>query len=287
MDLDIDYLQTWVGKQDRESDTVTPELVKRFRATLSGCTELTEDVPLGIHWCLALPAAARDKIGADGHPEKGGFIPPVPLARRMWASSKIRFHKKLVVGVSVERTSTIADVVAKHSSASGHLVFVHIDHTFVQTGETVIEDRQTVVYRQASVFKPAEADEKTELQDANNSVLSMDVLPNSTLLFRYSAMTFNAHRIHYDHNYATSEEGYPGLVVQGPLMATLLMNLAQARQANNPMREFEFRGVAPAFVDRELQLSVGDPAANSIEARNQDGALIMSAKAQFGDESDS
>ncbi|MFK8019953.1 MAG: MaoC family dehydratase N-terminal domain-containing protein [Pseudomonadales bacterium] len=287
MDLDIDYLRTWIGKQDRESDTVTPELVKRFRATLSGCTELTEDVPLGIHWCLALPAASRDKIGVDGHPEKGGFIPPVPLPRRMWASSKICFHSKLSLGGNVERISTITDVVAKHSSASGPLVFVHIDHTFAQSGEVIIEDQQTVVYRQASVFKQPALDSQSGLQGAENSALTRNVSPNSTLLFRYSALTFNAHRIHYDHNYTTSEEGYPGLVVQGPLMATLLMNLVQASQASNPMREFEFRGVAPAFVDRQLQLSVGDPAANSIEARNQDGALVMTAKAQFGEDSDS
>ena len=276
-EIAIDHLRTWIGKQDRESDLITPELLKRFRATLSTYTELGPQLPLGLHWCLAQPAVTREGLGVDGHPAKGGFMPPVPLPRRMWASSRIRFHKPASIDTPIERTSTIADVVLKQSAASGPLVFVHVDHEYEQDKQTLIQDRQTIVYRQPSAFKQAEP------QDANHSAAALNILPDSTLLFRYSAMTFNAHRIHYDHHYATSEEGYPGLVVHGPLMATLLMNLAQASRPDAPLQEFEFRGVAPAFVDQALQLSVTEDGANSLEARNHQGALIMSARAGFGD----
>lgn len=283
-DIDMDHLRDWIGKQDRDVDTITPQLLKRFKATFGGY--LTPDAPLppGIHWCLALPAVTRDDLGVDGHPAKGGFLPPVPLPRRMWASSRMRFHKPPGIGVPIERTSTIADIVLKHSAASGPLVFVHIDHTFTQktarNNETLIQDRQTIVYRQAAAFKPAQPE---RLQPQNSARL-LDITPDSTLLFRYSAMTFNGHRIHYDQHYTTSEEGYPGLVVQGPLMATLLMNLAQSSRPHEPLREFEFRGVAPAFVDQALQLSVVGGEARSLEARNHRGALIMTASAGFGDD---
>ena len=284
-EIEMGHLRGWIGKQDRDSDTITPELLKRFKATLDGYTEPVAQLPLGIHWCLAQPAVAQDSLGVDGHPAKGGFLPPVPLPRRMWASSRVRFHKPLGIGVPIERTSTIADVALKQSPASGPLVFVHIDHAFTQktarSNETLIQDRQTLVYRQAAAFKqPEPGSSKAQPQ---NSARSLTITPDSTLLFRYSAMTFNGHRIHYDHHYTTSEEGYPGLVVQGPLMATLLMNLAQASRPHNPLREFEFRGAAPAFVDQALKLSVHGSGAESLEARNHRGALIMTASAGFGD----
>ena len=285
-DIEMDHLRSWIGKRDRDSDTITPELLKRFKATLDGHTEPVAQLPLGIHWCLALPAVSRDSLGVDGHPAKGGFLPPVPLPRRMWASSRVRLHKPAGIGVPIERTSEIADVVLKQSPASGPLVFVHIDHAFTQKTAhgtaTLIEERQTLVYRQAAAFRQPEKHSSTE--QLQSSGRSLTITPDSTLLFRYSAMTFNGHRIHYDHHYTTSEEGYPGLVVQGPLTATLLMNLAQASRPHAPLREFEFRGAAPAFVDQALQLSVHGSGAESLEARNHQGALIMTASAGFGDD---
>lgn len=284
--IDIDHLRTWIGKQDSERDSITPELVKRFQATLGGHTQpsskFASQNPLGIHWCLALSALSREDLGADGHPAKGGFLPPVPLPRRMWASSRIRFHKPPAVGVAIQRTSTIADVVFKKSATAGPLVFVHVDHVYSQeTGqddETLIEDRQIIVYRQASNYQEPRS---SQHQNFKTPASTVNLTPDSTLLFRYSALTFNGHRIHYDHNYTTSEEGYPALVVHGPLMATLLMNLAQANRPNEPMREFEFRGLAPAFVDNALQLEIMDESAEALEARNHEGALIMTASAKF------
>ena len=280
-EIDIDNLRSWIGKQDHGSDTITAELLKRFRATLGGYTELTTQLPLGIHWCLAQPAVTSSGLGLDGHPAKGGFLPPVPLPRRMWASSRLRFHNSPSLNSAIDRTSTIADVVLKYSTSSGPLVFVHIDHEYAQDKEILIQERQTIVYRQPSVFKVPEA------QEPKNSARSLNILPDTTLLFRYSALTFNGHRIHYDHDYTTSEEGYPGLVVQGPLMATLLMNLAQANLPQHPLREFEFRGVAPAFVDHALQLVINEKDNKSLEIRNHESALIMSSRVKFGDSNES
>ncbi|MFT4822743.1 MAG: 3-methylfumaryl-CoA hydratase [Halioglobus sp.] len=288
-EIPIDHLRTWIGKQECESDTITPELLKRFRATISGYTQLSHELqpqlPLGLHWCLAQPAVTSENLGVDGHPAKGGFLPPVALPRRMWASSKTEFLKSPREGVPIERTSTITDVVLKQSAASGPLVFVLVDHSYThkteQDIETLIHDKQTIVYRQPSEFKKAKPLGK------KSSTKSLDILPDSRLLLRYSAITFNGHRIHYDHGYTTSQEGYPGLVVHGPLMATLLMNLVQASRPKNPMRGFEFRGAAPAFVDQALVLSinesgqVNDENTESLEIRNHEGALIMTATARF------
>ena len=283
--FEIDHLRTWIGNQDIGTDTLTPELLKRFRATLGSYTELGPEVPLGIHWCLAQPAVNNKDLGVDGHPAKGAFLPPVPLPRRMWASSRVKFHKPLRVGVPIGKTSTIADVISKQSAASGTLVFVHIDHTFTQDNETLIEEKQVIVYRHSSALKQAQPTPGSLAQTSNRLPQSagrtLNILPNSTLLFRYSGMTFNGHRIHYDHNYATTQEGYPGLVVQGPLMATLLMNLARASRPQNVLQAFEFRGVAPTFADEPLQVTVLDDGAESLEIRNHDSDLVMSASAEF------
>ena len=139
-EIEIDHLRTWIGKQDCASDTITAELLKRFRATLGGYTELSSQIPMGIHWCLAQPAVTHDELGVDGHPAKGGFLPPVPLPRRMWASSRLRFHKPLSIDAPIEKTSTIADVVLKQSASSGPLVFVHVDHEYVQNKEALIQE---------------------------------------------------------------------------------------------------------------------------------------------------
>ena len=276
-EIPIDHLRTWIGKKDHQTDIITPEVVKRFNATLGGHTEFNSELPLGIHWCLAQPNVVRAGLGDDGHPIKGGFMPPVPLPRRMWASSKIQFNESLKVGLNVEKVSTIADVVFKKGKASGPLVFVHVDHEYSQESKTCIEDRQIVVYRQPSAFK------QTEPGKPQNPSCFKSIVPDSTLLFRYSALTFNGHRIHYDQNYTKDVEGYPGLVVHGPLIATLLMNMAQARHLNKTLYKFEFRGTAPTFVDQTLDLLVQDKSANSLEARNHLGALIMSASAEFKD----
>ena len=273
--LDIEHLQSWIGKREMTVDSMTPELLERFTATVHGHTELGSHTPHGIHWCLAQPAVTHEELGIDGHPAKGGFLPPVPLPRRMWASSSMKFHGEFRIDEPIEKTSTIADVQLKQSKSSGALIFLTLDHSYRQNGTTLLEDRQSIVYRQPSAYKQSDPEESIA------SKYIKTVLPDSRLLFRYSAVTFNGHRIHYDHDYTTQQEGYPGLVVHGPLMATLLMNLAQSQRPDQPLRAFAFRGVAPAFVDQALQLMVLDNDARSLEIRNPVGALVMSASAKF------
>lgn len=304
--IDRQQLRSWIGRQQRASDTITPALLQRFQATLDGYippgASRNSRVPPGIHWCLAVPAAPHHELGADGHPAKGGFLPPVPLPLRMWTSSRIRFHRQPRVGTPIARTSTIADVELKHSAASGPLVFVHIDHVYEQTcGDStvpLIADRQTIVYRQPAPYQqPAPAARPM-------AAPALTVVPDSTLLFRYSALTFNGHRIHYDHSYATREEGYPGLVVQGPLMATLLLQLAQAARPDHRLLTFEFRAMAPAFVDQALLLGLQAGAEDAgekttqdmtprraddsvcLEIRNPAGALVMTAAAHLSAHTD-
>lgn len=273
--IDMGKLCSWIGKTDRETDVITPELLRRFRATLAGYADIGPGMPLGIHWCLALPAIPHDQLGPDGHPAKGGFLPPVPLERRMWAGSKIRFYRPLSIDTPIERSSTIADVVFKQGATSGPLVFVSVDHAFVQAGTTCVKETQTIVYRQPSAFKPASP------TSPDIGAITRTVTPDTTLMFRYSAVTFNGHRIHYDHNYATQEEGYPGLVVHGPLIATLLMNLAQSANQEQPLKTFEFKAASPAFVDHPLNLAVMGKEPKFLEARNHENALIMTAQAGF------
>jgi len=276
-DIDIDHLQNWVGKTETGRDIITPELLRRFHALLDGLVEPASPMPLGLHWCLAQPAQPAANLGPDGHPAKGGFLPPVPLPRRMWASSTLEFQNPLIPEIPVERRSVIADVTLKQSPASGALVFVTVDHQFLQQEQCCIRDRQMIVYRQAAPYrKPAPAENVS-------AIPGHSITPDKTLLFRYSAVTFNGHRIHYDLDYATKAEGYPGLVVHGPLMATLLMNFAQAKRADEKLSSFSFRGAAPAFADQPLALNCADPSAEALEIRDRDGAIIMTAKAAFSE----
>lgn len=283
-EIDIDHLRTWVGKQSHQQDSITTDLLNRFQNTLDGFARWDHVQPLGLHWCLAPVIAAPAELGPDGHPARGGFMPPVPLERRMWASSNIRFHQTPVLDIAIEKSSTIADVTLKESAKSGPLIFVNVTHSYTQEQEgnplRLIEEEQTIVYRTAAPFRAA-----SPMTSPAGLLHTHKTVPDSTLLFRYSAITFNGHRIHYDHPYTTSVEGYPDLVVHGPLMATLLMNFARFQRPGRPMQQFSFRGVAPAFVDQPLILGVQHYKENdetlTLEIRNEAGAQIMQANAVF------
>ncbi|MDF1819647.1 MAG: MaoC family dehydratase N-terminal domain-containing protein [Immundisolibacteraceae bacterium] len=241
--LDIDHLKTWIGETETVEDQITASLIDRFRATFYDKLWPTGDAaPLGLHWCLAPPAAPGNALGPDGHPRRGGFLPPVPLPSRMWAGGDLTFHEPLRAGDRVTRSSRIANVILKQGK-SGPLVFVTIDHQCSVDGTLAVSERQDIVYKQA-IAKPS----ATQIESPEPSVdADADALTvNAVDLFRYSALTFNGHRIHYDREYAQSEEGYPGLVVHGPFQGTLLMNRAAELCGGVPAR-FSFRGVAPLF----------------------------------------
>lgn len=237
--------------QDIRIDRLDPALLARFLATFDRPARTTG--PQGIHWCLCTPDVATADLGSDGHPAGGGgFLPPSPLPRRMWAASSVTFHCPIPVGAIVERISTVASTTEK-SGASGKLLFVEVDHRTTADGAIAVEERQTLVYCEppAPGTPPSRqpeppADEHWDWRH--------QVTPTTPLLFRYSALTFNTHRIHYDQLYARSVDGYPALVVHGPLMASLLLDLADGELGPDKLSTFAFRAVAPAFVDRPFTL---------------------------------
>ncbi len=267
----------WIGRSETRSDVITPGLVQRFCATLD--QPLTGEIPQGLHWCLCLPDAPTSELGADGHPAKGGFLPPISLPRRMWASSSIAFDQPLQLGDDISRVSTIASIEEK-SGKSGDLVFVTVDHQTLVGDRVTISERQNIVYREPAAIAAPAAPVRTSRPDLSGWDWQQTIIPSETMLFRYSALTFNSHRIHYDRPYVVEEEGYPGLVVQGPLMATMLLNLVASELDGNRLSRFSFRGQAPAFANRTLHL-VGRREGQNINLAvlGMDGEAIMTAQA--------
>ncbi len=247
----MDEWQRWIGREQVQRDVLTPALLARFRGTFDNAD--TGDVaPQGIHWCLCTPVTPTSDLDSDGHPKRGDFLPPIPLPRRMWASSKVDFHRPITVGAQIERRSVIAEIREK-TGATGPLVFVDIDHTTMADNMLAVSERQTLVYREAPT--PGAAIASGHPPDARGlPTWSRQATPDTALLFRYSALTFNSHRIHYDLPYAMHEEGYPGLVVHGPLSASLLLDLAHRNLGSNTLVSFGFRGVAPAYANEPLDL---------------------------------
>lgn len=275
---DISYLATWIGKTEQARDIVTPGLVERFRATFGSRLAESADAPSGIHWCLAPPAAAEDMLGEDGHPRRGGFLPPVPLPRRMWAGAQVEFIAPIRIGATVDRASRVLDVAEK-SGRSGRLVFVVVEHVLSCDGETVIRERHDIVYREAATGAPVS---QHPVEPDAPAQVTESVEATTTLLFRYSALTFNGHRIHYDLDYVRDVEGYPGLVVHGPLQATLLMHLAARLSPGRRLRKIAFRGVAPLCHGDAFTLNANGAGADiqtwTADAR---GAMTMTLSANF------
>lgn len=241
-------------------------------------------MPQGIHWCLGTPDAPTAALGRDGHPRRSSgpdaFLPPVPLPRRMWASSKIEFLAPLKVGDLIERHSSIASITEK-KGATGRLVFVEIAHETLSEGDMKVRETQSIVYRDAAVADaplspPPLGTDGFDPADWNTH---RTLSPSEALLFRYSALTFNSHRIHYDLAYARDEERYRGLVVQGPLTATLLLDLARRRFGDNGLRRFDFRGLSPAVAGEPLHLVLRGDGDIEFAAFAADGRQVMKASA--------
>ena len=248
MALDLDHLRDWIGRTAEDEDIVTPRLIAEYRATLAPALAAVGDgeAPLALHWCLSPSIAPLAGLGPDGHAAKGEFLPPVPLPRRMWAGGSIRWTAPLRVGDRVTRRSTIADVVVKQGR-TGPLCFVSVDHEYETPRGLALSERHDIVYRgatDAAAKPPAPA-------EARNADLTWEVEATPTLLFRYSAMTFNGHRIHYDQPYVTGVEGYAGLVVHGPLQASLMFNLA-AELGGAPPSTFRYRGLSPLIAGQHF-----------------------------------
>jgi len=228
------------------------------------------------HWFYFLATAAQSRLGTDGHPERGGFMPPIDLPRRMFAGSKMEIHQPLRLGQPAERHAEIRDVKLK-SGRSGQLAFVTVDYRFIQTGKLCIEESQDIVYREPGA--PIMAPEQIEPTDPGPKIWHRTVTPDPRLLFRFSALTFNAHRIHYDRAYALEQEGYPGLIVHGPLNAMLLADLVHRNQPR-AVNQFKFRGIAPLFDLAPFRL-LGQNTEDQVEleVRGPDDRVVLTATA--------
>jgi len=262
-----DDLEAWVGRTRTQYAVLDPEIARRYAAAMgAGLIVETRFPPLG-HWAFFNDAVDPSDLGPDGHPRRGLFLPPVALPRRMFASSELRFESPLVLGEAAEMRSTIADL-RRRSGRTGELVLMDVRREIVQGGRLRLAETQTIVYREAGEPTPPVVD--TGAGGAGEAWR-----PRVVDLFRYSAATYNSHRIHYDQAYATTEEGYPALVVHGPFTAAKLFDLA-SRVAGAPIRTFSFRAQAPLFVGQPVSLRPG-PDPNSVVAVRCDGQAAMSA----------
>jgi 3-methylfumaryl-CoA hydratase len=281
--LDIASLRSWIGKSAEATDLVTPRLVQSFAATFAPhlAPYAQGDAPLALHWCLAPPISPMNAIGSDGHAAKGEFLPPVPLPRRMWAGGTIETLAPLCEGDLATRRSTIGDISFKEGR-TGPLCFVAVNHEIVTERGVALRERHNIVYREAAKpGDPAAAPPvPAELEAAD---LAWEVASSPVFLFRYSAITFNSHRIHYDHPYVTSEEGYAGLVVHGPIQATLMLNIIATLSPAKPIK-FDYRGVSPLIAGEPFKVKARRLPDGAIKAWTEgaDGRLRMEGVSRAG-----
>ena len=279
--MNIDYLKEWLGRTESRSDQITLTPIAALSATLDRDDvqpKAGDALPPLWHWLYFLPIYRQSEVGPDGHPKRGGFLPPVPLPRRMWAGSRMQFHQPLRAGETISRDSTIVDVSYKEGR-TGPLVFVLVRHQISNDAGVALTEEHDIVYRE----NPKPGDPQAKPQAApDDHAFSREILPDDVLLFRYSALTFNGHRIHYDRRYVTEVEGYPGLVVHGPLIATLLMDLLRRNIADAKVASFTFRAVKPLFDIAPFSVCgkvEADGKTVKFWAKDAEGSLTMDATA--------
>jgi len=272
----------WIGRTESRSDTVTAGPIAALSATLDreDPQPQTGDVlPPLWHWLYFLDRHRQSELGPDGHGRRGGFLPPIPLPRRMWAGGRFEFHRPLRVGDQITRETRIVDIKEK-TGRSGPLVFILVRHEISNAEGLAFSEEHDIVYRDHSRDKSSAG----PVQPAPaGGAWERVIKPDDVLLFRYSALTFNGHRIHYDRRYATEVEGYPGLVVHGPLIATLLMDLLRRNDPSAKVTRFSFRAVSPLF-DTGLFVVCGKPEDGSVQlwAKDAAGNLAMTAEGSIG-----
>jgi len=284
--INIDELRTWVGKSETVEERIAAFPSNALAATLDrDDPDYAEGTPLPPlwHWLHFLPIFKRSDAGYDGHAALGQFLPPVPLPRRMWAGSRFRFLAPMRIGQTLRKVSTVASV--KHKvGRSGDLVFVTVRHQMFDGDTLGIEEEHDIVYREAPDL---DAPSPMPQQAPAISAFSRVIHPDPVLLFRYSALTFNGHRIHYDKPFCTDTEGYEGLVVHGPLLATMLMDLLRSEMPNTTVNTFEFRALSTVFDTHDFSVH-GQPEPNGttirLWVRRHDGALAMTATATISED---
>ena len=279
--VDIDHLRKWIGKIDNVTDYVTPIVEQRYRATLNmdvGNPKDGDPVTSGLHWMLGWNLVKNDELGVDSHPALGEFLPPVPLPRRMWAGSEIKVLKPIRVGDKVIKQSTVADIQVKEGR-TGLLCFVTAEYNFLVNDEVTINEKHNIVYRDISKSGGGSGYSKDIPEKAD---LSEKIFMHPTILFRYSAIGFVGHRIHYDHPYTVNEENYPGLIVHGPLQATYLLRAAE-KLMGKQVKSFTHKVMAPVFADSEYMVGVDkmDDGSVSCWGATKEFGVTMRAEAKF------
>lgn len=270
----------WIGRTETRTERLGAAPLAGLAATLDRDDPAPQDgteLPPLSHWLYFLPRAPQHALGPDGHPRRGGFLPPVPLPRRMWAGGRFEFHHPLRVGDEATRVSRILRVEAK-SGRSGELVFVTVRHELGNARGLALTEEHDIVYRAA----PAPGAPAAEPQRApTGAQFTRTVEPDPVLLFRYSALTFNGHRIHYDRRYCTEVEGYPGLVVHGPLIATLLVDLLRRERPAARLTRFAFTALRPTFDGQPFEVCGREDGDGrfALWARDHEGWLTMRAEA--------
>ena len=278
--IDIDFLKTWIGKERVRQDDLSPFKAQALATALDRQSGLQagDNLPPAWQWLYFVDTPLASETGVDGHPKTGGFLPPVPLPRRMWAAGKFEIHSPLILGKPAEQTSTIKSVDLK-SGKSGTLIFVTVEHNTRQDGELCLSEEQNIVYRDMPTAPAPLPDGEAAPLDAD---WRMEITPDPVLLFRYSALTYNGHRIHYDRDYAVNTEFYPALVVHGPLLATLLAELVAKNIPDAQMETFAFRAQRPSFdTDKFTVCGKRDGDALSLWTCSHDGFVGMTASVKL------
>ena len=289
--IDMSALQPWIGRSETITDVIHPVPLAGLSATLDTVPYRPwpgQPVPPLWHWTYFLPQAPAHALGRDGHPKRGAFLPPVTLPRRMWAGSRFQFNQPLRVSDVVQRTSTIDSIVHKQGR-SGDLVFVTVRHSYRVCGKAgfatdALTEWHDIVYREDSQTAPAPAAppegqpaplmpgaQHGPVERQPDGSLCQRWQADPVLLFRYSALTFNGHRIHYDYQYATQIEGYPGLVVHGPLLATLMVDLVRTQWPEHDLAAYAFKALSPVYNTQPFTLHACQTDASTVELWVQDG----------------
>lgn len=279
--METDQFREWIGRTETRTDVVTAAPAAAMSATLDRDDpppQPGDALPPLWHWLYFLPLAPMSDVGPDGHPKRGGFLPPVPLPRRMFAGGRFEFIRPLRIGDAISRVSRILDVSGKEGR-SGALVFVTVRHEIANADGVALTEEHDIVYREnprtdAPVPAPAPA--------PAGETFSREIVPDPVLLFRYSALTFNSHRIHYDRSYVTEVEGYPGLIVHGPLISTLLVDLLRRSLPDAKLARFSFRAVRPLFdIHRFTVCGRAEGKRVALWARDHENWLGMEATAEL------
>jgi len=275
-------LQQWIGRNETVDDIIGLTPARALAATFNRQTEILaqSQLPALWHWLYFLETAAQQDLTPDGHRQRGGFLPPITLPRRMWAGSQLQFHLPVNIGDPLTRSSTIHSIKEK-TGRSGSLVFVKVQHEISRSGQLCITESQDIVYREAA--KPGASLPAGEPADSVSD-FQLQFQADSRLLFRYSALTFNAHRIHYDTPYVTEVEGYPGLIVHGPLLATMMLELLWQNLPEAQLSTFEFKALRPVFDNQACTIRATSPDSEGnvrLWIADHEGALCMQGQANI------